>query len=89
MIHICNISTVLAYFSLIYILSSILYLIISPTFGTPFKDELKSNPNNIYDKLIKVKSDSSSKRGKLFFVNIIFVSTLLVLWRPFKTCVFS
>ena len=89
MINICNFSTLLAYFSLIYILSSILYLIISPIIGTPFKDELKKNPNNKYDDLIKAKKKSSNQRGKIFLGNLIFVSTALVMWRPFKNCVFS
>ena len=46
---------------LAYLITSIIYLLVSPLLGTPFNNELK-----LYPKLMKIKKDSSRSRSFLF-----------------------
>ena len=80
----CKVPIVFAYISLIYIMASISYLIITyfGKIGTPLKDKIKQNPE-----LQKINDDSSKKRGNIFYISLL-ISIIIVLYiKPFKLCV--
>ena len=77
----CEVSIALAYFALIYIFASFYYLIITRSFGTPFK-----NAVNKYPELVKIKKESASKRGKTFYCGIFLAIVFAIYFKPFKSC---
>lgn len=77
----CKISILLANLCSVYIISSIIYLIVSQSFGTPFKNALKK-----YPELIKIKQDSVLKRKNLFYFGMIISILLLFIFNPFGKC---
>lgn len=81
MFSICNISTILSYISLSYIISSIYYLVITQKYGTPFKDAINKIP-----RLKQLKKDSSSKRKNIFYQGIILSIVIIYIIHPFKKC---
>ena len=77
----CKVSVVLAYIAFIYILASVIYLIASRSYGTPFKDAVSK-----YPELVEIKRESVNKRMVLFLRGIIFSLIILLIARPFKSC---
>ena len=77
----CKISTIFAYFSVVYIVASIYYLIVTRSFGTPFRDALEK-----YPELLKIKQKSSSQRARAFYIGLLIGISGLVLLRPFGKC---
>lgn len=78
---VCEISVFLAYISFIYILASIIYLVVSQSFGTPFKDALQK-----YPELMKIKKQSAEKRKNLFFSGIFASTIIMYVFKPFGSC---
>ena len=78
----CRVPTVLAYFAAIYILTCIIYLVITRSYGTPFKDAVKN-----YPELVKIKKESSDKRRNAFYMGLGISIVIMVVMRPFSnTC---
>ena len=68
----------LAYISLIYIFACIYYIIFTRNLGTPFNEKLKEYPG-----LMKIKNDSSLKRGSIFYTGFLIGLLLCFIVRPF------
>lgn len=77
----CKVPVILGYAMLAYLITSIIYLLVSPLLGTPFNNELK-----LYPKLMKIKKDSSRSRSFLFIGGVLFSILLLFIWKPFENC---
>jgi hypothetical protein len=77
----CQVSVILANAASVYILASIFYLVVTQSFGTPFKDAV-----NNYPELLKIKLLSAGKRRKTFFIGILFSIIGICVIRPFKNC---
>ncbi len=77
----CEVSMILAYFSLIYILASAYYLLVTRAYGTPFHDALKK-----YPELAMIKANSASKRKKAFFCGMAIAVGIVWFFKPFKSC---
>lgn len=70
----CNVPIFWAYFTLIYILTSIFYLIITKVNGkTPLSDEIEKNPE-----LIRIRNESKKYRSKVFYLSLA-ISVLIIL----------
>ena len=80
----CKVSIWLAYLSLIYILASAYYLMITQFYGTPLKDELKKHPD-----LLKIKENSAKKRKFAFYFGLIIAGIACYYFRPFHKCMKS
>ena len=78
----CNITTVFAYLAVIYILSSIIYLIITMKESTPLKDAINADP-----KLKEIKLKSKKKRSKIFWVSVLISILIMLIWKPFNKCI--
>ena len=74
----CKVPTFLAYFGAIYILTSVIYLIITRPYGTPFKDAVQK-----YPELVKIKKASSNKRRDAFYMGFAISLVILGISRPF------
>ena len=77
----CKVSIILAYLSTIYIISCVIYLIVSRWYGTPFM-----NAVNKYPELVKIKKKSADKRRTLFIISLGIGIVLMFFLRPFKKC---
>jgi hypothetical protein len=77
----CQVSVIFAYFSVIYISASIIYLVVSQSYGTPFKDAV-----NKYPELRQIKKESAEKRKKLFFTGVIVSIIGVFILNPFGKC---
>lgn len=77
----CNISILFSYAALIYLFASIIYMIITRNYGTPFKTAVKQ-----YPELQNIKQKSVDKRKKAFYTGILIACVILLCWRPFKLC---
>jgi hypothetical protein len=75
----CETPLFLAYFMAAYLMSSLIYLIISPSLGTPFKDSLTPAQKAI-------KEASSRSRSRLFMGGFAISALFLVATQPFKEC---
>ena len=80
----CEVSMVLAYFSLIYIIASGYYLIVTRSYGTPFRDAIQK-----YPELAKIKANSADKRKKAFFCGMAIAVGIVWYFKPFKSCSFD
>ena len=78
---VCQISTLLAYLSSIYILSSIFYLITTRHLGTPFKNAVSK-----YPELVKIKKTAVHQRKYAFYSGIVISSIFLFIFNPFGEC---
>ena len=76
----CTISIHLAYGMLIYIISSIFYLLKTRSIGTPFYDSLS-------DRQKIIKKNSANVRRNVFYQGIILGILITYLIRPFKSCI--
>ena len=77
----CKVSKILAYLALIYILTSIIYLLITIKYGTPFKDAIEN-----YPELKKIKELSVYNRKNAFYTGLVISCIVLFILQPFKTC---
>ena len=77
----CQVSTALAYVASAYIIASIVYLIITRSYGAPFKEAVNKHPE-----LVEIKNESANKRKRAFYMGIGASIILLVLFRPFGKC---
>ena len=75
----CTVPMFLAYLAAAYISASLLYLVFTSGFGTPFKNSLTPVQREI-------KRRSASRRGTVFGVAFLLSLVLFVAWRPFKAC---
>ena len=57
----CKVSIILAYFAAIYIMASIIYLLITRSYGTPFNDAVKK-----YPELVEIKKNHQMKEEMHF-----------------------
>lgn len=80
-IKLCQVSVVLAYLASIYIISTIYYLIVSRSYGTPFKDALEK-----YPELKKIKMKSAHERGNAFYGGLAIGVISMVILKPFGDC---
>ena len=77
----CQVSVILAYISTIYILTSIIYLVVSQSYGTPFKNAVRK-----YPELLEIKTKSVEKRKKLFYTALVVSIIVMFLLNPFGSC---
>ena len=75
----CKISTYLAYLAIIYIIGSIYYIVVTRSYGTPFRNSLTPEQK-------RIKNQSVSKRKQTFYMGLGIGAVLLLLFRPFKEC---
>jgi len=75
----CIMSSYLAYSMLVYVISSIYYLIITMNVGTPFKDSLN-------EEQIKIKEKSASVRRNIFNQGIFLGIFIVIIFKPFTNC---
>ena len=75
----CKLPVIFADVLLIYLISSLLYLIFTMNIGTPFKDSLTPEQ-------IKIKIRSSKLRSKIFCGSVIGVAVIVFTVKPFKKC---
>ena len=80
----CKVPVAFAYMTLVYIIASLVYLIVTMNYGTPFKDNLKK-----YPKLLKIKMEAVRKRKNAFIIGLIIGILLCVTFKPFHTCLSS
>ena len=73
----CKVPIIFAYISIVYILASILYIIQTRSYGTPFKDAVRKYPD-----LLKIKNYSVDKRRKAFYRGLMVSIILLIFIRP-------
>ena len=76
----CEISILLAYGMLAYIMASIYYFIFTRTVGTPFYDSLT-------DAQRAIKNKSAGKRKSIFYTGILISIGALFYLRPFNDCI--
>ena len=67
----------LAYFSLAYLIASVVYLVATRCLGTPFRDSLSSSQ-------IHIKKSSQRVRGLVFSGGLMVAILLLVALRPLR-----
>ena len=77
----CKVSGLLAYAASVYILACIYYMIVTQSFGTPFKNAIKN-----YPKLMRIKKESARRRGHAFLMGLVISASIMLIWRPFKKC---
>ena len=78
----CRVPTFLAYFAAIYILTTVIYLVITRTYGTPFKDAIQN-----YPELVEIKQASADKRRNAFYIGLVISVIIFGVTRPFpNTC---
>jgi len=79
--EICKVSILLAYLASTYIIASFIYLLVTISFGTPFKNAL-----NKYPELKNIRTESAKKRKLTFYSGIVISIILLCIFRPFQKC---
>jgi hypothetical protein len=75
----CKFPVILADVLIIYLISSVLYLILTANIGTPFRDSLTPEQ-------LKIKNESSKIRSKIFYGSVIGVAAIVFTVKPFKKC---
>lgn len=75
----CKIPIYLAYAMTAYSIASMLYFIATRNIGTPLRDSYTSEQ-------IMIKKESSHIRGKIFYISLGVAISILILIKPFKTC---
>ena len=76
----CKINLYLAYGMLTYIFASIFYLIQTLNIGTPFNDSLTEEQK-------RIKQQAVQQRKTIFYQGVIFSLILLLIIKPFETCI--
>ena len=69
----------LAYASIVYILTTIIYLIASRRIGTPFMDAVRKNPE-----LVAIKNKSKKQRNKIFLIGLGISIAAMFILNPLK-----
>tara|TARA_B100001057_G_C22075322_1_gene653598 strand:+ start:278 stop:523 length:246 start_codon:yes stop_codon:yes gene_type:complete len=77
----CEVYPIFAYLAFIYILTSLIYLCITSSYGTPFKDAVAEIPE-----LQAIKDKSVMKRSNAFYTGVVISIVIAVLFRPFGNC---
>ena len=77
----CEIYPIFAYLAFIYILTSLIYLCITSSYGTPFKDAVAEIPE-----LQAIKDKSVIKRSNAFYIGVVISIAVAVLFKPFGNC---
>ena len=75
----CKFPVILADILIIYLISSLLYLILTAKIGTPFRDSLTPEQ-------LKIKNESSRIRSKIFYGSVIGVAAIIFIIKPFRKC---
>ena len=75
----CKIPIYMAYGFSIYFGASLLYMIITRAYGTPFKDSLTAEQ-------LVIKKESVAKRSRAFWISISIMIAIMIFTRPFKQC---
>jgi hypothetical protein len=70
--------SVYAYILMTYVLGSVFYLLITRTYGTPFKTAVKE-----YPELMEIKLKSVDARRKAFYIGLGIAILLLTIFRPY------
>lgn len=77
----CKVSVFFAYISLIYIIASSIYMIITRLFvGTPLRNEIEKN-----EKLLKIRNESKNLRGKIFAISMVLAIMIAFIYQPFSS----
>ena len=74
----CKNYSLYAYLLMTYVMASAIYLIITQTYGTPFKDAVSKHPE-----LVEIKQESSRKRRNAFLIGISISILVLFIFRPY------
>lgn len=67
----------LAYLALAYLMTSVVYLVLTINIGTPFSDNLTAEQRCIKAKAVR-------KRGGIFLISIVFSTVILAMTRPLR-----
>ena len=78
---VCEVYPIFAYLAFIYILTSLIYLCVTHSYGTPFKDAVAEIPE-----LQAIKDESVFKRKNAFYIGIAISTVIAVLFKPFGNC---
>ena len=78
---VCEVYPIFAYLAFIYILTSLIYLCITSSYGTPFKDAVSKIPE-----LQAIKDESVIKRSNAFYIGLAISTVIAVLFKPFGNC---
>lgn len=74
----CENYSLYAYVLMTYVLGCVFYLIITKSYGTPFKAAVKN-----YPKLVEIKKKSAESRRNAFLIGIGIAILLLTIFRPY------
>ena len=75
----CKFPIIFADILIIYLVSSILYLILTANIGTPFKNSLTADQ-------LRIKNESSRIRSRLFYGSVVGVAIVIFTIKPFNKC---
>ena len=70
-------TVILAYIALAYVLTALLYWVVTRWVGTPFSDSLTAEQR-------RLKACSARVRGCIFLLSAVLVATLLAVVRPLR-----
>ena len=74
-----NLERISAYLGLSYVITSIVYIVLTRHLGTPFKNAVSKYPD-----LVKIKKDSVQKRYRAFYIGCICAVVIMYFWSPFE-----
>ena len=74
-----KVKTMMAYFATIYILTALIYLVITHSYGTPFKDAVQR-----YPELVRIKAASVNERRHAFYIGLAISTLAMIIIRPFS-----
>lgn len=72
-----SVTVVMANFSFVYLMASVIYLIVTCHVGTPFRDSLTREQKII-------KRESAYVRAKIFWVGIVISLVTVLILKPFR-----
>ena len=74
----CSNYSLYAYILMTYVLGSLIYLVITHKYGTPFKNAVKKHPE-----LMEIKLKSVKSRRNAFYIGIGMSILVLTIFRPY------
>ena len=74
----CQNYSLYAYLLMTYVLGSLYYLVVTQSYGTPFKDAINTHPD-----LMKIKKNSAQKRRHAFLTGLLVSIVFLMILRPY------
>ena len=74
----CKNYSLYAYLLMTYVMASAIYLIITLSYGTPFKDAVSKHPE-----LVEIKQESKRKRRNAFLIGLGVSILALFIFRPY------